>query len=250
MKRYFLEVAYKGTNYAGFQVQKNAPTIQSKLEEALFTFYRVTFHLTGSSRTDAGVHALQNFFHVDADVKIEKDHLYNLNSILPADIVLKTARLVPSTIHCRFDALSRQYRYFIYNEKSPFLKDIAWYYPYPLSIETLNNAAGIIMANTDFTSFAKRNVQLNNFNCRIIESSWKHEDNCLVYTVKANRFLRGMVRALVATMLKVGRRRYSEEEFSKIFTEGDNNKLVDFSAPAHGLFLMGVEYPDDLLGLG
>jgi tRNA pseudouridine38-40 synthase len=249
MTRYFLEVAYKGTNYAGFQVQKNAPTIQSKLEEALFTFYRIPFHLTGSSRTDAGVHALQNFFHVDTEVEIQKVHLYNINSILPPDIVIKSATLVPQTAHSRFDAVSRKYMYYIYNEKNPFLKDTAWYYPYPLNLDTLNRAATIIAENTDFSSFVKRNIQLNNFNCKVHESSWQQQDSCLVYTVQANRFLRGMVRALVATMLKVGRGRYTEEDLSGIFTNGDNDKAVDFSAPAHGLFLVRVQYPNELLGI-
>src|SRR5687767_13898210 len=130
--RYFLEVSYKGTNYAGFQVQQNARTIQYEVEKALSIYYQKSLSLTGSSRTDAGVHALQNFFHVDTEIAIADKHLYNLNSILPADIVLKSARLVEAGQHCRFDATSRHYKYYIYNSKNPFLRETAWFYPYPL----------------------------------------------------------------------------------------------------------------------
>jgi tRNA pseudouridine38-40 synthase len=240
--RYFLEVSYKGTNYAGFQVQQNANTIQSELERALFTFYRTSFLLTGSSRTDAGVHALQNYFHVDTDKAISQQHLYNINSILPSDIVLKSAQQVQGTAHARFDALSREYKYYIYNTKNAFLNETAWYYPFPLQMDLLEAAAQVMKVNTDFTCFSKKNTQVYTNNCTIETSNWTYENDCLVYNVKANRFLRGMVRALVATMLKAGRGRLKINELENIFTSADQSK-VDFSAPAHGLFLASVEYP-------
>ncbi len=246
MQRYFLEVSYKGTNYSGFQVQENAKTIQSEVATALETFYRRKFELTGSSRTDAGVHALQNFFHVDTDVRINKDHLYNLNSILPADIVLKAAYTVANTAHCRFDALAREYKYFIYNKKDPFLEDRAWYYPFVIDIDLLYRAAGIIKNTSDFTSFSKRNTQVNNFICTIHRSQWVQENDILVYHIKGNRFLRGMVRALVATMLKVARKNITIEKFQDIIA-GQHQSTADFSAPAHGLFLVSVNFPENLL---
>src|SRR5689334_13975669 len=134
MPRYFVEVLYKGTAYSGFQVQKNANSVQAEIEKALLVFYKRTFELTGSSRTDAGVHALQNFFHFDSDSEIGDDS-YNLNAILPGDVVIKRIFRVSDDAHCRFDALSREYRYYIFNQKNPFLQDRAHYYPYPLNMD-------------------------------------------------------------------------------------------------------------------
>src|SRR5215216_2897775 len=135
MHRYFLEVAYKGTNYSGFQIQHNANTIQAEVEKALAILLRQQINLTGSSRTDAGVHALQNFFHFDTEINITEKNLYNLNAILPNDIAAKGFHSVNNSRHCRFDAISREYRYFIYNKKNPFLQETAWYYPYKINFE-------------------------------------------------------------------------------------------------------------------
>lgn len=240
--RYFLEVAYKGTNYAGFQIQNNAVTIQSKVEEALYILFRTNFKLTGSSRTDAGVHALQNYFHFDSEVLIEERHKYNLNSILPFDIVVKSITQVSATAHSRFDAISREYKYYITTCKNAFSTETAWFYPYSINIELLQHVANHILSCTNYASFSKKNVQVNNYNCSVIESCWQQEGNSLIYTVKANRFLRGMVRALVATMLKVGRGKISIDQFEKIFSI-DETGSVDFAAPCQGLFLVAVKYP-------
>ncbi|HLZ88429.1 MAG TPA: tRNA pseudouridine synthase A, partial [Puia sp.] len=132
MPRYFLELAYKGTNYSGFQIQENASSIQQEVEKALAIFFRSNFELTGSSRTDGGVHALQNYFHFDYEGIIENRVLYNINAILPPDIVLTGIHPVAPDAHCRFDAISREYRYYIYRVKNPFLADRAWFYPYTL----------------------------------------------------------------------------------------------------------------------
>jgi tRNA pseudouridine38-40 synthase len=242
MPRYFLEVAYKGTNYSGFQIQDNAPSIQQRVEKALEIFLRQRLTLTSSSRTDAGVHAFQNFFHFDYEGVIDRRQLYNINAILPADIVLKDVRPVAPEAHCRFDALSREYRYYLYGRKNPFLDDRAWFYPYTLDREKLAAAAALLMEYQDFTAFSKRNTQVKTFNCTLLESAWTEEENGLVYTVKANRFLRGMVRGLVGTMLGVGRGKLSIEEFAGILRQKDN-RLADFSAPGHGLFLYQVYFP-------
>jgi tRNA pseudouridine38-40 synthase len=246
--RYFLEVAYKGTSYSGFQIQDNANSIQEEVEKALGVFYRVPFELTGSSRTDGGVHAFQNFFHFDTELIIERKALYNINAILPPDIVLKNAYPVADDAHCRFNATSREYRYYIYQEKNPFLADRAYFFPYTLNHEWMQAAAGLVRANEDFTSFAKRNSQVKTFLCSIMESDWAEEEDMLVYKVKANRFLRGMVRGLVGTMLQVGRGRISVEDFAGILKKRDN-RLADFSAPGHGLSLFRVSYPVSTLGI-
>lgn len=241
MARYFLEVSYKGTNYSGFQTQENAVTIQGEVEKAYAVLQREQLIMTGSSRTDAGVHAHQNFFHFDTDNLLHPQFLYKLNAILPNDIVAKSIRVVGDTAHCRFDARSRTYQYFIYRQKDPFWEDRAWYFPYSLNKDELDKAASILMAVRDFTSFSKRNTQVKNFQCQLMESEWRVEGDCLVYRVKGNRFLRGMVRALVSTMLQVGRGKLSLANFEAIIEAKDCTK-ASFAAPAQGLFLEEVNF--------
>jgi tRNA pseudouridine38-40 synthase len=244
--RYFFEVSYKGTNYAGFQVQQNANTIQGELERVLRVFFKEDISLTGSSRTDAGVHALQNFFHGDFYKAIEPAVAYNLNAMLPADIVLKNITPVLPDAHCRFDATAREYHYYIYQEKDPFMVDRGYLYPYKLSIDKLQQAADIVLSNTNFEPFSKRNVQVKTHICTLNKSEWVQEGGCLIYTVQANRFLRGMVRALVATMLRVGRAKMTINDFTSIFNTNQSN-FVDFSSPPQGLFLSSVTYPSQTL---
>jgi tRNA pseudouridine38-40 synthase len=246
MPRYFLELAYKGTHYSGFQIQENANSIQQEVEKALGIFFRFRFELTGSSRTDGGVHALQNFFHFDYEGLIDSRVLYNINAILPPDIVLNNIYPVAPDAHCRFDATSREYRYYIYRVKNPFLADRAWFYPYTLDPNKLRAAADLIPAYQDFTSFAKRNSQVKTSLCTILDSAWEEDGTGLVYRVRANRFLRGMVRGLVGTMVLVGRGKLSIEEFGGVLEKRDN-QLADFSAPGHGLFLHRVYFPDSVV---
>jgi tRNA pseudouridine38-40 synthase len=245
MPRYFLELSYKGNNYSGFQIQRNANSIQEEVEKALGIFFRQRFMLTGSSRTDGGVHALQNFFHFDYEGVIEKRILYNINAILPPDISIKGAYPVALDAHCRFDALSREYRYYIYRKKNPFLTDRAHFFPYTLDRDKLSAAAALVPQFREFVSFAKRNSQAKTYGCTIMQSSWQEENECLVYQVSANRFLRGMVRGLVGTMLQVGRGKISVEEFAAILRDRDNQQ-ADFSVPGHGLFLVRVTFPDSI----
>ena len=240
MPRYFLEVGYKGTAYHGFQVRDNAPTIQFEIQKAMKILLKEEIVLTGSSRTDAGVHALQNFFQFDSDKILGDKQVYNLNAILPDDICIHSLKEVAPTAHCRFDAIGRKYQYYIYTHKDPFMKDRGWHYPYAVNIKLLNEAAEIIKQHTDFTSFAKRNTQVFTHNCDIYESYWEAlECKQLRYTVKGNRFLRGMVRGLVGTMLKVGRGNLSLLEFENIIKAKDCTK-ADFSTPPQGLFLVNV----------
>ena len=247
MPRYFIEVSYKGTNYSGFQIQQNANSIQAEVEKAFKIFFKKKFELTGSSRTDAGVHAFQNFFHFDVDEQLnfQNDFQYNLNSIIPKDIVIKKIFPVNDSAHCRFDAVSREYKYFIYQDKDPFLQDTAFYYPYKLDLGKLNQAAQQIITCEDFTSFSKRNTQVKNFICQILKSEWYVEEDKIIYNVTANRFLRGMVKGLVGTMLRIGTNKISLNEFSKIIEKKDCNK-ADFSPPSHGLFLNVVNYTSQI----
>lgn len=244
MPRYFLELAYKGANYSGFQTQKNANSIQAEVEKAFEILHRQPVQLTGSSRTDAGVHALQNYFHFDFEGEVHPQLQYKMNAILPPDIVIKGVKQVAPDAHSRFDAVGRGYKYFIYSKKNPFLEDRAYYFPYKLDRALMQEAAGILKEYRDFTSFSKRNTQVKSFLCQIRESEWEEEGECLVYRVKADRFLRGMVRALTATMLKVGRGKMDLGEFRGIIEAKDCTR-ASFAVPPHGLFLVGVEYPGE-----
>ncbi len=251
MPRYFIEVFYKGTNYSGFQTQKNANSIQDEIEKAFLILQKEKVLLTGSSRTDTGVHALQNFFHFDSILPLHlwsgvegevAKFIYKINAVLPEDIVVRNIITVPPGAHCRFDALSREYKYFIYQKKQPFLKDRAYYFPYKIGIDKMQQAAEIIKGYNDFTSFSKRNTQVKSFICQVDKSEWILENEQIVYQIKANRFLRGMVRALTATMLKVGRGTISIQEFVSIIEAKDCTQ-ASFAVPSHGLFLIAIQYP-------
>ncbi|RYD69777.1 MAG: tRNA pseudouridine(38-40) synthase TruA [Sphingobacteriales bacterium] len=246
MPRYFIELAYKGTNYAGFQKQNNANTIQAELEKALAIYYRTDFELTGSSRTDAGVHARQNFFHFDTMAFDDQPDLnksaYHLNAILPADIVVKSVFKVEDQAHCRFDALFRRYEYRIYQQKDPFQQELAYHYPYKLNKDILIETSAELLNHTDFESFAKRNNQVFTHNCTIISSNWSFNSDHLIYTVQANRFLRGMVKGLVGTMLKAATKGHSLDHFRQIILS-KNPSRAEFAVPSNGLTLMEVGFP-------
>jgi tRNA pseudouridine38-40 synthase len=245
MARYFIAVGYMGTRYAGFQVQENANSVQQEVERALQTYFRVPLACTCSSRTDAGVHAYKNFFHLDAEFDLTTgacaDATYHLNAILPDDIVVRNIIPVPGDLHARYDARWREYHYHIYRKKDPFLRDRAFYYPYTLDRQGLEEAAALIPQYEDFEAFSKRRSQVNHFRCTIHESRWRFEEDRLIYAVRANRFLRGMVKGLVGTMLRVGSGKMTLEDFRQVI-EGKDQSRADFSVPSKGLFLMDVGY--------
>ncbi|MEO6917407.1 MAG: tRNA pseudouridine synthase A [Chitinophagaceae bacterium] len=245
MKRFFLEVAYKGTDFSGFQKQINGITIQGEIEKAIQILEKTAIELTGSSRTDAGVHALQNFFHFDFDGTLHTQFIYKMNAILPASIVLKSLREVTYDAHCRFQALGRQYRYRLYTQKNPFLKDTAYFFPYALDQEKLKKSADLIKSFVDFTSFSKQKTQVRNFDCQVKSSEWFFGENEFSYQVSANRFLRGMVKGLTGTMLQIGRGKLQISDLEKIFLT-KKNSATDFSVPSHGLFLEEVLFPDSV----
>jgi tRNA pseudouridine38-40 synthase len=242
MPRYFLEVSYRGDGLSGFQIQDNAPTIQSAIESAFLVYFRREISLTGSSRTDAGVHARQNFFHFDWEGEWDQARIYNLNALLPDNIAIRSVRAVHTNAHARFDALSRAYEYVVYRSKDPFLKDYGWHFPYELDKGLLDTLAAHIRLQTNFESFSKRNTQVLHYACQIKESYWSREGDVWTYHVEGNRFLRGMVRALVSTMLQVSRGNKSEAYFYGLFGQ-DQGSQADFSAPPQGLFLKKVVYP-------
>lgn len=243
MPRYFLEVSYMGTRFSGFQVQDNAITVQGEVEKAIGVLLRQPIMLTGSSRTDAGVHAISNYFHFDVSVSLPETLPYRLNAILPSDISIRSLRKVHDQAHARFDAITRHYKYVIYQRKNPFLQDRGWFYPYPLNGDTLAETAKIILQTRDFTSFAKRNAQVHTHQCTILESRWYPTADGWNYEVIGNRFLRGMVRGLVGTMLQAGKEKINMQSFRNIIEVRDNT-LADFTPPGKGLFLCEVKYPE------
>lgn len=242
MPRYFIETAYKGTHFKGFQAQLNAISIQGEINKALKTILKDAIQTTTSSRTDAGVHALQNFLHFDTEHPLASSIVYNLNSILHEDILIKRITQVSDTAHARFDAIARDYTYHIISRKHPFLRETSYFVPFPLDIDQMNEAAAILHTHTHFESFCKRNTDVKTFECRISNSFLEKKGEEIIYNVSSNRFLRGMVRAIIGTLILVGRKKISSKNFEEIILSADCSQ-ADFSAPAHGLFLERVHYP-------
>jgi len=247
MARFFIEVGYNGTDLCGFQIQDGQETVQSVVSAALQTVIKEPIALTGSSRTDAGVHAKQNFFHFDTEQTITPKHIYSLNAILPPTVVIHHIYAVAPQAHARFDALSRTYIYTVTTKKDPFLIDKAWHFPFPVLLETLQAMALELINHQDFEAFSKKNAGNKTNICAIEISSWQTiSPSIFTYTVKSNRFLRGMVRGLVGTMLRIARQSPSKEvaveAFKSVILSKDPS-LCDFSTPAKGLVLETVAYP-------
>ncbi len=245
MARYFLEVSYDGSSFGGFQIQANQQTIQGEIEKALETIFRAPLVLSGASRTDAGVHGLQNFFHFDTDLAIEAKHVYNMNALLPKTIVVKNIYAVPDDAHARFNAIKRAYIYKIHTQKNPFLEGRSWYYPFPVNMELMQTAAQSLLIYTHFETFSKKSTQVNTFECHITKAFWEMTEDGYTFHIESNRFLRGMIRGLVGTLLQVGRGQISLERWHEIVLS-NNEQLADFSTPAHGLYLSLIEYPSFL----
>lgn len=242
MPRYFIEVGYRGTRFSGFQIQENAVTVQSEVESAFRVLHRQPVTLTGSSRTDAGVHAIRNYFHFDFEEQVNAQFIYKMNAILPDDIVVRRIILMPELAHARFDATGRHYEYRLHRFKNPFLRDRSLYYPFTLDRQRMDEAAAFLKEQTNFFAFAKTNTQVKNFHCTVFRSEWKVEGEELVFYIGANRFLRGMVRLLTASIIKVGRGKLPMEVFQKFFEGGGK---CGHSVPAHGLYLVKVTYPEN-----
>lgn len=244
LQRYFIEVRYNGSGFSGFQVQENAVTVQGELEKAIMVFSRKRIVLTGSSRTDGGVHARQNFFHFDWEGERLGNWEYHLNAILPAGIAVMGIYSMPSEAHCRFDAIGREYQYTIYRHKDPFMQGWGWKYPYPMDAGLMQEAAEMLEGMHNFQCFCKRGVQVNNFNCTIEKAVWEMGGDRWVFRIRGNRYLRGMVRALVGTMVRVGRGEVELLDW-KGMINGEGAHGVKWLAPAEGLVLERVIYPVD-----
>jgi tRNA pseudouridine38-40 synthase len=243
--RYFLELSYNGANYCGWQRQPDAPSVQQAVEEALSKFLRADIEVTGAGRTDTGVHAAYYVAHFDTDAELTDggdDLLYHVNSILPGDIALRRVVRVPDDAHARFDALEREYTYYIVPRKDPFRRGISWQYFVPLDVDAMNEAAEWLVRYDDFTSFAKLNSGNKTNICRVVSAQWiRKEDGTLVFRIRADRFLRNMVRAIVGTLADVGRGKLTPQRFREII-EACDLSLASGGAPAQGLFLTDIKY--------
>jgi tRNA pseudouridine38-40 synthase len=240
--RYFLEMAYKGTNYHGWQIQKNAHSVQQELNSALFKLFQTHVSTMGSGRTDTGVHAEQQYVQLDVEGELNQDHIFKLNHILPHDVSINNFFKVKENANARYDATSRVYEYRISRVKNPFLQDMVCFYYKDLDIDKMNQAAKILLNHKDFQAFSKVNSAARHYLCDILKAEWITRGNLLIFEIEANRFLRGMVRAIVGTMLDIGLGRKSLEDLEKIIQSKDREE-AGRSAPASGLFLVKVNYP-------
>ncbi len=254
--RYFIKFAYNGEKYHGWQSQPNAVSVQQKIEEALSIVMRLPVSVTGAGRTDAGVHARKMYAHFDLPSPIEdkKRLLLSLNRLLGKDIAIYDVIPVNDDAHARFDACERTYKYFVTFEKTPFLYPFCWHSPSRLDIDKMNEAASILLEVDDFTSFAKLHSDAKTNICDVRKAQWEVIDNNgngifpnlindgIVFTISADRFLRNMVRAVVGTLVDVGRGKLTLEKFKEIIEKKDRCS-AGTSMPANALFLWEVKYP-------
>jgi len=240
--RYFIQFAYNGTHYHGWQIQPNASSVQETLNKAFSVLLNEEISIMGAGRTDTGVHASEMFGHFDTEKTLDVPVLvHKLNSYLPKDIAIFDLIPVHNDAHCRFDAKKRTYEYHINTVKNPFLEELSWYVNQKLDLDLMNEAAQILLKHTDFQCFSKVHTDVNTFDCTIFEAFWKKENNKLIFTISANRFLRNMVRAIVGTLINIGLKKINLTDFENIIASKSREK-AGFSVPAHGLYLTKIDY--------
>jgi tRNA pseudouridine38-40 synthase len=248
MQRYFIQLCYKGSRYHGWQIQRNAHSVQAELEQAMKTVFGEEIEITGCGRTDTGVHARDFFAHFDSE-QTNLDHpdrKFKLNKFLPKDIAIKKIFKVKADAHARFDAISRKYRYYISKTKNPFLYESSYYLYGTVDLERMKKASEVLFNYQNFGCFSKSKTQVKTNICKIMQADWEEQEDMIIFTIKADRFLRNMVRAIVGTLLDVGKKKISIDEF-KMIIEGENRCKAGASVPACGLFLENVEYPEEIL---
>ena len=245
--RYFLVISYCGTKYHGWQRQPNSISIQQTIEDAITIILKQKISLVAAGRTDTGVHAINMYAHFNADIneEIESKLVCLLNSFLDHSISIKKIMKVIEDAHARFDAISRTYKYKISFEKNPFQYEKYFSLRMDINLEKIKKASKSLLAHQDFKSFSKTRSDVKNYLCDVTKAEWKIRDNGAVFTITANRFLRNMVRAIVGTLIEVGKNKISIEDFNKIIIQRDRTK-AGFSVPACGLYLVNVEYPDKI----
>lgn len=241
--RYLFSISYLGTHYNGWQTQANAKGVQEVVEEALSKILRNKISIVGSGRTDTGVHCKRQYFHMDIETSInDKALIQNLNALLPRDIAIHSIQKIHPEASARYHATQRTYQYIITRKKDPLLVGLAWHCFKPLDIQTMNKAAALLTGVHDFESFSKVKTDVNHFVCTLKKAKWTVKGDLLLFDISANRFLRGMVRAIVGTLVDVGSGKISLKEFEAILKSKDRKK-AGMNVPADGLYLMDVKYP-------
>ncbi len=247
--RYFIDIAYDGSSYHGWQRQPQSITVQEQLENALTTLLRTPVAVTGAGRTDAGVHATQLIAHFDLERGLsleERDHLiFRLNRFLPPAIAINDLYEVTESAHARFDAVSRSYIYKLHQKKNPFLTNQSFFFEREIDLELMNEAAKLLLGRQDFKCFSRSNTDVKTYLCDIKEAVWKRQNERLFFYVTADRFLRNMVRAIVGTLLEIGQGKMSLQDFKTVLASKDRSE-AGASAPAHGLYLTAVRYPKEI----
>lgn len=244
--RYFLDISYMGKHYHGWQVQPNAVSVQQVLENALSTLLRQKTAVTGAGRTDTGVHARQLIAHIDIpQLEDLPSFRHRLNSFLPADIAVNDIKPVQNDAHARFQATEREYEYWLSTRKDPFLSDTAYQVQRIPDIELMNQAAKILLDHQDFQCFSRTGSDVKTYHCDVRKAKWEKRNHLWVFTIAADRFLRNMVRAVVGTLLEVGYGKIDLDQFNEILHSKDRTK-AGASAPAHGLYLVRVSYPNNI----
>ncbi|MFT6167476.1 MAG: tRNA pseudouridine38-40 synthase [Vicingaceae bacterium] len=242
-RRYFIYLSFKGTDFHGWQIQPNGNSVQQELEKALGVLLQEKVAVSGAGRTDAGVHAKLMIAHFETDNIIVIDKfIYNLNNILSSSISIVSLREVKLDFHARFDALSRTYHYYISPEKDPFKFEITHQYKQPINIDLMNSAANHLLGKKDFSCFSKSKTQTFTNDCELLKAEWTEMEGLFVFEVKANRFLRNMVRAVVGTLLEINEGKRTIEGIPDLI-ESRNRSNAGVSVPAKGLFLVDIEYP-------
>lgn len=240
--RYFITLSYDGTAYHGWQIQPHSISVQEELHKALSTLLRQPMEVVGAGRTDTGVHARKMVAHFDYGELDCQQLVYKLNKILPRDIAVQKVEAVADDMHARFSAKSRTYNYFVHLSKDPFRRAYSWQVYGEPDFDLMNRAAEVLMEYTDFTSFSKLNTDTKTNDCTITEAHWDRVgDGQWCFTISANRFLRNMVRAIVGTLLEVGRGRMTIEQLRQVIEAKDRCRAGD-SVPGNALFLVEVEY--------
>ncbi|PRD48867.1 tRNA pseudouridine(38-40) synthase TruA [Sphingobacterium haloxyli] len=245
LQRFFLEIAYDGTSYHGWQVQDNAISVQERLNEALRKILRYPIETIGAGRTDTGVHAKQLFVHLDipgSSIKNEDRFLHSLNALLPHDIAVYRVFAVDKEAHARFDATERAYEYHIHFRKNPFLLYKSWQLRERPDVMVMNTAAAFLVGTQDFECFSKSHTQVYTNICTVTQAYWQETKDGLVFHITANRFLRNMVRAIVGTLLDIGLKKKTPESILDVIGSKDRSK-AGTSVPAHGLYLTKIVYP-------
>lgn len=243
LQRYFLEFSYHGSRYFGWQIQPNAGSVQQEIQEKLSLLLQKEIEIVGAGRTDTGVHAKQMFAHLDAEKDLTNPNfIKRLNSFLPKDIAIHQIHLVPNDAHARFDATHRTYEYWIHQFKNPFLDGLSWHVAKELDLDKMNEAGKILMQYDDFECFSKTHTDVKTFFCKVSVCKWQKQEERLVFTIQADRFLRNMVRAIVGTMMDIGTHKIPVEQMHDII-QSKNRGKAGFSVPAHGLYLTQVTYP-------